>query len=164
MTSNEFPIDFSARHVGWLVLEWAHFECALEMISYRSLGINERQSSIIFSSLNYAAKKEICIALLLENLSDENDSLIKLIRKIEETATRNHIMHSIMAQDPKADRITFLKRDISKGLKTKRKDFTSAELQEMIERLHKLVTSLFVAAKITEAEQIGYLDITHGRN
>jgi hypothetical protein len=164
VASNAFPIEFSARHVGWLVLEWAHFECALEMISYRILNISERQSSILFASLGFAAKKDICIALLLEKPTDKNKAVIKKIKEIVGAATRNDIIHSILAQDPRADRITFLKREIFNGLKTKRKDFSSAQLEAKIQSVHKLVTELYAAAGITESEQIGYLDITHRRD
>jgi hypothetical protein len=164
VAANEFPIDLSARHVGWLVLEWAHFECALEMISYRIPNINERQSSILFASSNYLAKKNICTALLFEEPREKNKAIIKLIQDIKATAKRNHIIHSVLAQDPRADRITFLKRSISKGLSTERKDFTSKQLEEMIDWLQKKVTDLFALAEITEPEQIGYLDITHSRD
>lgn len=161
MASQEFPIDFSARHIGWLVLEWSHFECALEMISCRILEINERQSSIIFASLSYKAKKDICVSLLLEEPNEENRKLVSLIAEIEQTATRNHIVHSILAQNPKADRISFLKRSVDSGLKTKRKDFSSSSLEKMINKLHSQVTELFRAARISDGEQIGYLDVTH---
>jgi hypothetical protein len=87
-----------------------------------------------------------------------------MIRTIEGTASRNHIIHSILAQNPKADQITFLKRNTDDGLATKRRDFSSASLEEMIAKLHRQVTELFGTAKISQNEQIGYLDITNDRD
>lgn len=115
--------------LGGFYLNWALFELNIEMLCRRELGLSERKNHIVFSSLSFSAKLEIAISLLMDSEDPKREKILSAMRKIPQIARRNHITHSIFAINKDLSLITFTKREIVNGLKSKVLKFDNDEMR-----------------------------------
>lgn len=114
MARKELDTSF-ATALGFFHTAWVTFELAVEAAANKVTKLSPRHHNIIFCSLNMQAKIEITIALLRESKLKNYEDIISIIHATSQTASRNHLIHSIFLLHGTYDReshVLFRKRDI----------------------------------------------------
>lgn len=145
--------------IGFLAVTWSGFEIILELISQKILKIDNEKNSIIFCTLNYKAKKEITVALLSDSNLELRDLMINFIYNIEQSASRNHIFHSMYFSSETGDTYNFLKRGLGRsGYTSKYKKYSESDLSNTIQAVSADVYNLQKLAGLSEEDLHTYAE------
>jgi hypothetical protein len=142
--------------LGGFYLSWSLFELTLEMLCKRELGITDKQTHIVFSSLTFSAKRDIAVSLMRDSDDTNRDAIIAAIHRVPEIAKRNHLTHSLIMTNDNFTKFNFVKREISNGLKAKKLNFNLAEMKTHYDELADAAIALDVLCGFTEAERTAY--------
>jgi len=142
--------------LGGFYFSWSLFELTLELLCKRELGLTDKQTHIVFSSLTFSAKRDIAVSLMRDSSDANKDAIIAAIHRVPEIARRNHLTHSLIMTNDDFSKCNFIKREISNGFKAKMLTFNLAEMKAHYDEMADAAIALDALCGFTDAERTAY--------